>query len=161
MAKIGPVRLAVEPKGVEAKVEVAYDITFDDFDQKSNQPYVEVCRLVGDDTVAGDPPDAAPDETIGFMTPLFFRSTRSDGKPSISRKFTKTFRMRDLDEDRGTVPDPDEIRAVVTITPVVPSASARESNLVELNKPPEEPAEPTPPGPPTPAPPPPGGPPPA
>ena len=157
MAKIGPVTLAVEPSGVEAKVEVAYDITFDDFDQRSNQPYVEVCRLVGDDTLAGDPAEAAPDETIGFLTPLFLRSTRADGNPSLSRRFTKTFRMRDLDEDRGTVPDPDEIRAVVTITPVVPSASARESNLVELNKPPEEPVEPAEPAPPAP----PGGPPPA
>jgi len=151
MAKIGPVTLKVEPKGVEAKVEVAYDITFDDFDQKSNQPYVEVCRLVGDDTLAGDPAEAAPDETIGFMTPLFFRDTRSDGKPSISRAFTKTFRMRDLDEDRGTVPDPDEIRAMVTLTPVVPSAATRESNLVELNRPPAEPDEPVEPAPPAPS----------
>lgn len=141
MARIGQVTLAVEPAGAEAKVEVTYEVTFDDFDQHSNQPYVEVCRLVGDDTLAADPADTAPDDTLGFLTPLFFRSTRSDGNPSLSRHFTKTFRMRDLDEDLGTVNDPDEIRAVVTLTPVVPSAVARESNLVELNKPPEEPAQ--------------------
>jgi len=142
MAKIGPVTLTVQPQGTQAKVEVSYQITFDDFDQKSNQPYVEVCRLVGDDTVIGDQPSAAPDDPIGFMTPLFFRSTRADGKPTLNRKFTKTFRMADLDEDRGTVPDPDEIRAMVSLTPILPTAAARESNLVELNKPPEDPNQP-------------------
>ncbi len=143
MATIGPVTLVIAPQGASAKVEVSYQVNFDDFDQKSNQPYVEVCRLVGDDTLAADPAETAPDETIGFLTPLFFRSTRSDGKPSLMRNFTKTFRMRDLDEDRGTAPDPDELRAVVALTPIVPSGTTRESNLVELNKPPEEPDTPT------------------
>jgi hypothetical protein len=64
------------------------------------------------------------------MTPLFFRSTQANGKPKLKRQFTKTFRKTDLDEDRGSVPNPDEIRAQVTLTPVAPSATSRESNVV-------------------------------
>jgi len=128
VASIGPVELKVRMKGEEARVEVTYEITFDSYDQHSDQAYVEVCRLIGDDTGTGDPP--GPDQTLGFLTPLFVTSTRSDGQPTLARDWKKTFRKTDLDEDRGTVPNPDEIRAVVTLTPVQPAAVSRESNLV-------------------------------
>jgi hypothetical protein len=132
MASIGDVKLSIEDKGTtEAVVNVRYEIRFDSYDQNSNQAYVEVCRIVGDDTGTGDPPAAGDDDTLGFMTPLFFRSTQANGKPSLKRQFTTTFRKTDLDEDRGTIPDPDEIRALVTLTPVAPSAVSRQSNLVE------------------------------
>lgn len=65
MATIGPVTSAIEPQGVSATVDVGYRLNFDDFDQNSNQPYVEACRLVGVDTLAADPTDTAPDETSG------------------------------------------------------------------------------------------------
>ena len=128
MATIGPVELKVRLKGSEAFVDVTYDVTFDSYDQSSNQPYVEVCRLIGDDTGTGDVP--GPDHTVGFLTPLFVTNTAADGKPIMKRAWKKTFRKSDLDEDRGPVPNPDEIRAVVTLTPVVPSAASAESNLV-------------------------------
>ncbi len=128
MASIGPVELKVKLKGEEALVEVSYEIAFDTYDQHANQAYVEVCRLIGDDTNTGDPP--GPDQTLGFLTPLFVTNTASDGKPTVKRDWKKTFRKSDLDEDRGTVPNPDEIRATVTLTPVQPAATSRESNLV-------------------------------
>jgi hypothetical protein len=131
MASIGEVKLSITDKDPQAVVDVQYEIRFDSYDQNSNQAYVEVCRIVGDDTGTGDSPDAGDDDTLGFMTPLFFRSTQSNGKSSLKRKFTKTFRKIDLDEDRGQIENPDEIRALVTLTPVVPSAVSKESNLVQ------------------------------
>ncbi|CAN5168350.1 hypothetical protein BH18ACT4_BH18ACT4_12410 [soil metagenome] len=134
VAAIDEVGLKITPTGgSEASVDVKYVIEFDSYDQNSNQTYVEVCKLVGDDTHAGDPASEAPDDTLGYLTPLFFRDTRSDGRASLERQFTKSFHQRDLDEDRGLVPNPDEIRAVVTLTPVAPSVVTTESNMVTLN----------------------------
>ena len=128
MATIGPVTLKVRLKGNEAFVDVTYDLTFDSYDQHSNQAYVEVCRLIGDDTATGDPP--GPDQPLGFVTPMFVTDTAANGQATLKREWSKTFRKTDLDEDRGTVPNPDEIRAVVSLTPVQPAAASRESNLV-------------------------------
>lgn len=132
MATIGDVVLKItnKPGGKEAVVDVRYDVLFDTYDQSSNQTYVEVCRLMGDDTTPDDPPAAGPDDTLGFLTPLFFRHTRSEGVPSLSRRWTRTFHLADLDEDRGPIPNPDEIRALVTLTPILPAATSRESNVV-------------------------------
>jgi len=58
------------------------------------------------------------------------RNTRANGARTLARHFTKVFCTTDLNEDRGTVSNPDEIRALVTLTPVMPSAVKRESNLV-------------------------------
>ncbi len=126
MAAIGPVELKIAVKGTSASVDVVYEIAFDSFDQNSNQSYVEVCRVIGDDTATGDVP--GEDTTIGFLTPMFVTDTRSDGKPTLKRTWKKAFRVSDLDEDRGT--NVDEIRALVTLTPVLPAATKRESNLV-------------------------------
>ena len=131
MASIGPVELAIRLQGKEAFVDVSYEIDFDSYDQSSNQPYVEVCRLVGDDTATGDVP--GPDQVLGFVTPLFVTGTAANGEATLKREWSKTFRKTDLDEDRGQVPNPDEIRAVVSLTPVQPVAAARQSNLVTLN----------------------------
>ena len=128
MATIGPVELKIRMRGNEAHVGVTYEIAFDSYDQHSDQPYVEVCRLIGDDTGTGDPP--APDHTLGFVTPLFVTNTASNGEATLKREWTKTFRKTDLDEDRGSMPNPDEIRAIVTLTPVLPTATKAESNLV-------------------------------
>jgi hypothetical protein len=131
VASIGEVKLSITDEGEnEAVVDVRYQIRFDSYDQHSNQAYVEVCRIIGDDTGTGDHPSAADDDTLGFMTPLFFRSTQSNGKRTLNRRFTKTLRLADLDEDRGQIANPDEIRALVTLTPVAPSVASRESNMV-------------------------------
>ena len=128
MATIGPVELKIRMQGDQAHVGVTYDIGFDSYDQNSDQAYVEVCRLIGDDTGTGDPP--AADHTLGFLTPLFVTNTSSNGQPTLKREWTKTFRKTELDEDRGAMPNPDEIRAVVTLTPVQPAPVTRESNMV-------------------------------
>ncbi|MDQ4132134.1 MAG: hypothetical protein M3179_02775 [Actinomycetota bacterium] len=132
MASIGEVQLSINDKGeADVVVDVTYQIRFDSYDQHSNQAYVEVCRIMGDDTGTGDSPAAGDDDTLGFLTPLFLRSTQANGKPTLKRQFSKTFRKVDLNEDRGEIENPDEIRALVTLTPVAPSAVSRESNLVQ------------------------------
>lgn len=134
MATIEDVVLKITRKTKEkrAVVDVRYEIVFDAYDQASNQPYAEVCRVVGDDTIIGDPPSAGADDTLGFVTPMFFRSTQADGEKAISRHWTRTFHLADLNEDRGAEPNPDELRAVVSLTPVLPQTVSRESNLVKL-----------------------------
>lgn len=132
MATISPVKLAIKKKDDnQFTVDVKYEITFDSYDQASNQAYAEVCKLMGDDTITGEPPAAGADDTLGFLTPLFFRSTQSNGEATLKRHWTKDFRKAELDEDRSPIPSPDEIRAVVTLTPVPPSTVTAESNVVK------------------------------
>ena len=134
MAKIGPVTLKLDRKGAETTVDVSYEITFDKKDQDAKQAYEEMCRLIGDDTNVGDPKEAGGDDTLGFLTPMFNEDTAAKGKPKLERHLTKTFRTADLDEDRGQIPNPDEFRARVTLTPL-PRGSGqpieRESPLVK------------------------------
>jgi hypothetical protein len=130
MATIGPVKLNIDVQGNQATVDVTYDISFDSYDQNSNQAYVEVCRLMGDDTNVGDTGEAGADDALGFVTPIFLRSTASNGQPKLSRRWTKTFPKGDLDEDRGNVPNPDEFYARVTLTPVAPSTVSKDSPTI-------------------------------
>ena len=134
MAKIGVIALSIDIQGSRAKVSVSYDVTFSAQDRKAKQLYKEACRLIGDDTHAGDPPREAPDDTLGFMTPLFSKIQAGEAA-TVTREFTKEFHKGDLDEDRGLAPDPDEIRARVTLTPVAPTKSkevTRESKMLKL-----------------------------
>ena len=64
------------------------------------------------------------------MEAIVFCGVQASGKTTLKRTWKKTFRKSDLDEDRGSMPNPDEIRANVTLTPVLPSAAKAESNLV-------------------------------
>lgn len=68
------------------------------------------------------------------MSPLFDKVSPSD-TPTLSRHFTKSVRTADLDEDKGDVPNPDEIRARVTLRPAAPAsgrAVQRQSPMVKL-----------------------------
>lgn len=135
MARIGAVKLAIDVKGAKANVDVTYDIMFSATDQKKKQAYEEECRLIGDDTNPDDPPEAGGDDTLGFMTPLFNKAVAADNKATVSRHIKKSFRTEDLDEDRGTIPNPDEIRALVTLRPAAPAqgkAVRRQSPMVKL-----------------------------
>lgn len=46
---------------------------------------------------------------------------------------TRTLGKSSLNEDTGIVPNPDEIRAKVTLTPALPSVQNAESNLYTEN----------------------------
>ncbi len=135
MARIGPIKLTVKITGETAHVDVKYDILFSKTDQKNKQAYEEECRLIGDDTHRGDPPEAGGDETLEFLTPLFNKDVTPGTNETMARHHKKSFRALDLNEDRNAIPDPDEIRALVTLRPATPSvrkAVRRESPMVKL-----------------------------
>jgi hypothetical protein len=135
MARIGAIKLTVKIKGETATADVAYDILFSKTDVKKQQAYEEECRLIGDDTHRDDPPEAGGDETLEFLTPLFNKDVKPGKKETISRKFKKSFRALDLNEDMNAIPNPDEIRALVTLRPAAPSTGKpvrRESPMVKL-----------------------------
>jgi hypothetical protein len=53
----------------------------------------------------------------------------------VSRRHKKSFRALDLDEDTGSIPNPDEIRALVVLRPAAPSnrrPTSRQSPMVKL-----------------------------
>ena len=127
MATIGPVQLTVEPNLDNRVVNVSYTITFSAFDVTTNLPYSQFVRLFGDDTsVAGDPISAAPDDAI---LDLAVNSIRANGQSSLPVTVTRTLGKSRLNEDTGIVPNPDEIRAKVTLVPALPSVQNAESNL--------------------------------
>jgi len=135
MATIGPVKLALKVEGDSATVDVTYDIKFSKTDIKNKQAYEEECRIIGDDTHAGDPPEAGGDDTLEFVTPLFNKDVKPGTNETLSRRHKKSFRARDLDEDTGSVPNPDEIRALVVLRPAPPSnrkPTQRQSPMVKL-----------------------------
>ncbi len=135
MARIGPVKLNVKITGETAKVDVKYDILFSKTDQKNKQAYEEECRLIGDDTHAADPPAAGDDETLEFLTPLFHKDVKPGKTETMARHHKKSFRALDLNEDMNAIPNPDEIRALVTLRPAPPATGRtvrRESPMVKL-----------------------------
>ena len=136
MATIGPVKLGLKVEGDTATVDVTYDIKFSKTDMKNKQAYEEECRIIGDDS---NPSDAAAgaggDDTLEFVTPLFNKDVKPDKNETVSRRHKKSFRALDLNEDLGNIPNPDEIRALVTLRPKPPSnrkPTQRQSPMVKL-----------------------------
>jgi hypothetical protein len=136
MATIGPVKLAIKIKGDTATVDVTYDIKFSATDVKNKQAYEEECRIIGDDTNAADAAaGAGGDDTLEFITPLFNKAVKPGKTDTVSRRHKKSFRALDLNEDVGNIPNPDEIRARVTLTPEAPSKrkpTQRQSPMVKF-----------------------------
>ncbi len=135
MARIGPIKLTVKITGDTATADVTYNILFSKTDVKKQQAYEEECRLIGDDTNANDPPAAGGDDTLEFMTPMFNKDVTPGASETSARHFTKSFRALDLNEDMNAIPNPDEIRALVTLRPAPPAAGKavrRESPMVKL-----------------------------
>lgn len=117
-------------------VEVQYTVTFDKRDTASDLPYSESVNLIGDD--AGGVNDLLFGMVPGLSSPSIIRASdivapattlpRTHRKPLLSNTT--------LDEDQPPAQNPDEIRAVVTLTPVPPVTSGPiESNLVTLTLP--------------------------
>ena len=136
-----------------ANVTATYRINWSSYDQNSNQPYRESCVLIGDDTgitpAEDGTDDPIPNGTLfpqllfppfpvvsgGIASPLIplFNTTASNGQPFTDRVHTKSINLSNLDEDQDPVLNPDEIRAQVTMTPVLPAAVTRESSQFAIN----------------------------
>jgi hypothetical protein len=131
MASIGPITLEpLEFEVANAKVKLSFTVSFNSYDINSNQPYRMVVRLVGEDQAEGNPDDPIAG---GLLTPpILGQLVQSDGLASKSFAFNKTLPRANLNEDTPPEPNPDEIQAVVTLTPVVPTAVTRQSNIRTL-----------------------------
>ncbi len=88
---------------------------------------------------AGAEADAAAgagnDDTLELVTPLFNTPVKPGKTDTVSRRHKKSFRALDLNEDQGDIPNPDEIRALVTLRPAPPSKrrpTKRESPMIKL-----------------------------
>ena len=131
MATIGSVDLNIDVRDDRAFIDVRYAVTFDEADK--GQRYVELCRLIGDDTDVGDPPEAGDDDPLAYLAPLYFREVRVDRPRTVRRNLHAEIPRVLLDEDFGPIPDPDELRALVTLLPAARPVR-RESNLVVLRR---------------------------
>jgi hypothetical protein len=90
-----------------------------------------VCQPVGDDTPEGNADDPIRN---GSLTPVINlpglppidlgQIIQSDGLTSKTFTFTKTLAKADLNEDVAPEPNPDEIQAEVTLTPILPAGAS-------------------------------------
>lgn len=134
MANISDVKLRIVPDVANAEVVVAYTVEWSDSDISSNQPYEESCSLIGDDTGVGDPATAGGDDDLGVILTPPGSVLTADGETTLARSFTKTIALATLNEDvKPVATNPDDIRAVVRLTPLFPALVQAESNLVQLN----------------------------
>ena len=116
MASLSGITLAIEVvnngANLEPNVTVEYDITFNSYDQHSNQPYTELCRLLGDDTGIVMAEDGVDDSIPGgqlFPTGPFpfavFSTIASEGRASVHRVHQRTLPLGALNEDRPPAPN--------------------------------------------------------
>ena len=129
MATISPVNLAITriPNTNLVRFNLNYTIAGSNHDIASEMSYREVCKIIGDDT-----PGDGTDDLLGTLVDetITFTGTR----PGFGRGFGLVLPLSSLDEDSGgPLPQADEIRALVTITPILPSESSRESNQVTIS----------------------------
>jgi hypothetical protein len=140
MASITSITLApINVVVANATVDVDVTVSFTSYDVNSNQAYRMVCRLVGDDAPEGNPDDVirngslTPAINIPGLPPIDLgQIIQADGLTSKSFTFTKTLAKSDLDEDVAPEPNPDEIQAEVTLTPILPQTVTRQSNVQTL-----------------------------
>jgi hypothetical protein len=131
MATITPPLLSIvgSTQPGRSDVTVTYTVMFDDFDVSSGQPYHEHADLIGDDTGTGDGAAAGGDD------PLYWAGLGNvhAGFPLQVRTHTFSVPNSALNEDTNGIPNPDEIRARITLTPLGPAVVGPiDSNLVKL-----------------------------
>jgi len=127
MARISNVALSVVEDVANADIEIDYDIDWDSYDQASNQLYQENWKLVGDDT--GPAGEDGQDETLTGQGAADIVRFAADGQPGTHRHLAFTIPVEALNDDTA---GEDEVRAVVTLTPVGPFGDSEESKLVRL-----------------------------
>ncbi len=130
MASIGSVSFKLSLSKDVASIEVNYDVTFDEGDK--GEDFTELCRIVGDDTDVGDPIEAGDDDPLAYVAPLFYRRIRVGQARTVQRRLRARVPVSMLDEDYGPIPGPDELRALVVLTPAPKRIIFRESNLVTM-----------------------------
>jgi hypothetical protein len=126
MAAIGLINFEVVLNGGDdATLEGTWNVAFDGFDQSSNLAYLEVVKLLADDTGVGDV-NAGIDRAIRTLRA---NTIRANGSAFQQRSITAVVPTSDLNEDPSPLQPQDELRLVVELTPQV-ETERRESNLV-------------------------------
>ena len=120
---ISNVVLTLDKDIANALVEVSYRINWSAFDQLTNLAYTEAWSLKA--------VDAANQVTL-YTGPTLISGISSNGNASTDRTKSATIPWADLDED---VNDDDEIVAVVTLTPKLPTTRTATSPTVVVNAP--------------------------
>jgi len=123
-----------------ATVNVHVTVGFNNYDINSGQQYKMVVRLMGDDTPEGNADDLIPGGSLtptlssfpGVPTIDLGQIIQADGLASKSFTFPKTLAKSALDEDKAPEPNPDEIQAEVTLTPILPATVTRQSAVQTL-----------------------------
>ncbi len=131
MPTISNLTLSLVKDVANMDVTFEYDIEWDPFDQATDIDYDESWKLIGDDTNQdGDNLPVGDDPISLGLMPIVRVS--SNGNAVTHRTKTRTIAFSNLDEDTGVNED-DEIRAVVTLRPLLPVATSRESSMVPVN----------------------------
>jgi hypothetical protein len=128
MATVGPITLKIDPspRPEEVSIYVGYVVTASPHDIQNDQHYRETCILIGDDTgVANDV--AIRGGTMYDQTTIFGGSFNT-----FQRAEQKFIPSAALNEDNNTPLQEDEIRAIVTLTPI---PTTRASNIVKVGGP--------------------------
>ena len=131
MPTISNLTLSLVKDVANMDVTFEYDIEWDPFDQATDIEFDESWKLIGDDTNQdGDNLPVGDDPISLGLMPIVRVS--SNGNAVTHRTKTRTIAFSNLDEDTGVNED-DEIRAVVTLRPLLPVATSRESSMVPVN----------------------------
>ena len=122
----------IEVDVANADVVLHAGVTFTKSDKDANTPYRMTATLVGHDPVGEFPGEAPGNDVIanGGLTPAGGQIIRADGNDRQEFEFRKTLALEDLNEDVSL--NPDEIKAHVTLTPIVATATEAESNVRTL-----------------------------
>jgi len=133
MASVTITNFQVVKNVANADITLDYTINWSAFDMNTNLQYSEAWKLIGDDT--GQDGDDVPvgDDPINLGL-MFLGVVSSNGQASTPRSKSKTIAFSNLDEDVGAAAfEDDELRAVVTLTPLLPAVISRESDVVVVN----------------------------
>ena len=115
--------LSIDEDVANANITVDFDINWSKFDQLTNITYQERWELVGID---------GPVNTTLFVGPTLVNGVSSNGNLTTHRTKVATIPLSELDED--TTSD-DDIAAVVTLTPVLPTTRTAQSATVFVSAP--------------------------
>ena len=107
--------LTVDKDVANANITVDWDINWSKFDQLTNLSYGEVWKIVGIDGVLN---------TTLFVGPNLVNGVSSNGNLTTHRTKVATIPLSDLDEDTTT---DDDLAAVVTLTPQLPTTRTAQS----------------------------------
>jgi hypothetical protein len=141
MAIIRNVKLKIvgSPTPGKSTATVTYDVDFDGFDVAADQPYRESITLFGVDRYSQGE-DGTNDALTAILTANpdhpwpFVARARAIVPPAtmLPRSYSREIYNSTLNEDKAGVPDPDEIQAVVELTPLSPKPVSASSDVVSI-----------------------------